>query len=156
MSPEAVSAMPSPELEHIARVWQSMQGKSPIYDFLLNTQHLTLVSASKGIFKAHLVLAPCHVNSRGTIHGAVSATIVDFAGGLSIATHGFEKTGASVDIHLTYLSTAKIGDTVEIEGIANKVGKSMAFTSVKITKLLENGDLGPMVVSASHTKYIRQ
>jgi len=147
--------MASHELEHIIEVWKRMKGNSPIYDFLFSSQDLSLISASRGTFKAHLILAPRHVNSRGTIHGAVSATIVDWAGGLSIATHGLEKTGASVDIHVTYISTAQVGDTVEIEGTATKVGRSMAFTNVTVTKLVD-GEPGPLVASASHTKFIRQ
>jgi len=147
--------MATSELEHIRKVWGAMQGNSPIYDFLLSKQDLTITSASKGSFKAHLTLSACHVNSRKTIHGAVSATLVDWAGGLAIATQGLERTGASVDIHVTYISTAQIGDTIEIEGTANKVGRSMAFTTVKITKLVD-GEPGPIVVTASHTKYIRQ
>lgn len=152
--------MASPELEHITVVWQRMQGNSPIYDFLFGTSQgisnsPQFISASKGTFKAHLLLATNHVNSRGTLHGSVSATIVDWAGGLAIATHGLEKTGASVDIHVTYISTAHAGDTVEIEGTATKVGRSMAFTNVTI-KMLVDGKPGPLVASASHTKYIRQ
>jgi acyl-coenzyme A thioesterase 13 len=147
--------MATEELAHITNVWKSMQGTSPIYDFLLSNQALTFVSASKGYFKAHLILGTRHVNSQKTTHGSVTATLVDWAGGLAIATHGMEKTGTSVDIHVTYVSTAQVGDTIEIEGTANKVGRSMAFTSVKITKLV-NGEPGLIIATASHTKYIRQ
>lgn len=148
--------MASSELEHIETVWKRMQGNSPIYDFLFGpTQDLQLVSASKGTFKAHLKLAPCHVNSRGTIHGSVSATIVDWAGGLAIATHGFDKSGVSVDIHVTYLSTATVGDIVEIEGTATKVGRNLGFTNVTITKM-KDGKPDQLIASASHTKFVRQ
>jgi acyl-coenzyme A thioesterase 13 len=92
---------------------------------------------------------------RGTIHGAVSATIVDWSGGLAISTHGLEKSGASVDIHVTYIGTAQLGDVIEIEATANKVGRSMAFTTIRIYKLVD-GKPGPMVATASHTKYIQQ
>jgi acyl-coenzyme A thioesterase 13 len=64
---------PSPELEHIKSVWQAMLGKSAIYEFLLSPQDITLTSASKGKFTAQLKLSSRHVNSRGTIHGGVSA-----------------------------------------------------------------------------------
>lgn len=147
--------MATAELDHITKVWTGMQGNSPIYDFLLSSQDLTLVSASKGSFKAHLKLGACHVNSKGSIHGAVSATIVDWSGGMAIATHGLEKTGASVDIHVSFISTAQVGDVIEIEGTALKVGRSMAYTEVKITKLVD-GQPGPIVASGSHTKFIRQ
>ncbi|EPE27825.1 Thioesterase/thiol ester dehydrase-isomerase [Glarea lozoyensis ATCC 20868] len=146
--------MTSPsELEHVRAVWQKMQGNSPIYDFLLS--NIDIISATKGSVTARLPLEKNHVNSRGTIHGAVSAAIVDWSGGLAIATHGLEKSGASVDIHVTYIGTAQLGDTIEIEALANKVGRSMAFTTIRISKLVD-GKPGPMVATASHTKYIQQ
>jgi acyl-coenzyme A thioesterase 13 len=74
---------------------------------------------------------------------------------LAISTHGLEKSGASVDIHVTYIGTAQLGDTIEIEATANKVGRSMAFTTIRIYKLAD-GKPGPMVATASHTKYIQQ
>jgi acyl-coenzyme A thioesterase 13 len=158
LDPAAASnlqAMDTPELEHIRKVWAGMRGNSPIYDFLLGDQDLTFISASRGSFKAHLKLSANHVNSRKTIHGGVTATLVDWAGGLAIATHGLEKTGASVDIHVNYISTAHVGDLIEVEGTANKVGRTMAFTSVKVTRFID-GELGPIIATASHTKYIRQ
>jgi acyl-coenzyme A thioesterase 13 len=95
------------------------------------------------------------MNSKGGIHGAVSAALVDWSGGMAIATHGLEKTGASIDIHVTYIGTATVGDTIEIEATANKVGRNMAFTTIRIFKLVD-GKPGPMVATASHTKYIQQ
>lgn len=143
----------SAELEHVRRVWLNLKGSSPIYDFLLSDAEI--VDATKGTVTARLVLGKNHVNSRGTIHGAVSAALVDWSGGLAISSHGLEKTGASVDIHVTYIGTAQVGETIEIESTANKVGKNMAFTTIRIYKLV-NGKPGPMVATASHTKYIQQ
>lgn len=143
----------SPELEHVRGVWDRMKGNSPIYDFLLS--EVALISATKGSVTACLTLSKNHVNSRGTIHGAVSAALVDWSGGLAIATHGMEKTGASIDIHVTYIGTAQVGETIEIEALANKVGRSMAFTTIRMCKLVD-GVPGPMVATASHTKYISQ
>ena len=65
----------SAELDHVRRVWQNMKGNSPIYDFLLSD--IAIISASKGSATARLTLGGNHVNSRGTIHGAVSAALVD-------------------------------------------------------------------------------
>jgi len=141
------------ELEHVKGVWQRMQGNSPIYDFLLSD--VEIISATKGSVTSRLLLSKNHVNSRGTIHGAVSAALVDWSGGLAIATHNLEKTGASLDIHVTYIGTAQIGDTLEIEAIANKVGRSIAFTTIRICQIVD-GQQGGMVATASHTKYISQ
>lgn len=143
----------STELQHVQGVWERMKGNSPIYDFLL--PNVDIISASKGLLTANLLLEKNHVNSRGTIHGAVSAAIVDWSGGLAIATHGLEKTGASIDIHVTYIGGAQIGDTIQIEATANKVGRSVAFTTIRICKLVD-GKPGPIVATASHTKYIQQ
>ncbi|PMD25229.1 Thioesterase/thiol ester dehydrase-isomerase [Hyaloscypha hepaticicola] len=132
--------MSSPELDHVRGVWQRMQGNSPIYDFLLSD--VEIISARKGAVTARLALAKNHVNSRGTIHGAVSAALADWS-------------GASIDIHVTYIGTANVGETIEIEAIANKVGRSIAFTTLRIYKLVE-GQQGPMIATASHTKYISQ
>ena len=100
-------------------------------------------------------MKPCHLNSKGTLHGTVSACLTDWAGGLAIATHGREKTGVSTDIHTTFISTAKEGDVLEIEGRANKVGGTLAFTSVEIRKVGEDG-ASSVVSVGSHTKYVKQ
>jgi acyl-coenzyme A thioesterase 13 len=73
----------SPELEHVQGVWERMRGNSPIYDFLLDS--VVIVSASKGAVTSRLTLGKNHVNSRGTIHGAVSAALVDWSGGLAVS-----------------------------------------------------------------------
>lgn len=87
---------------------------------------------------------------------------------MAIATHGYDKTGPSLDIHVTYLSGARVGDVVEIEGVADKVshlqylenvglmnlevGRNISFTNIVITKIV-NGQPGPIVAKGSHTKY---
>jgi len=95
------------------------------------------------------------MNSKGGIHGSVSATIVDWMGGMAIASYDLrEKTGVSVDIHVTYQSSAKEGDEIEIEGIADKVGGSLAFTKVNIFKV-QDSQRGVAVVTGTHTKFVR-
>ena len=140
-------------LQRAQDLWSRIRDSSPIYDFLL--ANIKLGSASEGSVIAKLVVGPRHVNSSGTLHGAVSATIADWAGGMAIATTGLKKTGASLDIHVTYVSTARIGDELEIDAVANKVGKSIAFTSMKINKVSENGSR-TVVATATHTKYVFQ
>ncbi|ORY61779.1 acyl-coenzyme A thioesteras-like protein 13 [Pseudomassariella vexata] len=127
---------------------------SPIYAFLLSD--VRVISATKGSMKARLQLMQKHMNSGGGIHGSTSATIVDWAGGMAIATWDLrEKTGVSLDIHITYVSSAKEGDEVEIEATVDKVGGSVAFTKVVISKVVD-GVAGPVVASGSHTKYVKQ
>lgn len=71
-----------------------------------------------------------------------------------IASHGLEKTGLSTDIHATYISTAVEGDELIIQGQSSKVGRSLAFLTVNISKVLPNGET-QVVATGTHTKYIK-
>ncbi|KAF2759967.1 Thioesterase/thiol ester dehydrase-isomerase [Pseudovirgaria hyperparasitica] len=157
-----MAAEPSPSLPpsndeilaHANKVFTTrLLPKSPIYNFLLTP--LELISATKGTVVARLPLTDVHVNSKGGIHGSTSATIVDLIGGLAIAAYDLrDSTGVSVDIHITYVSSAKVGDIIEIVGSVDKVGGTLAYTSVTIWKVVD-GQRGPVVVKGSHTKYVR-
>lgn len=144
--------MSSPELQNVLKVWQRLRSGSPIYEFLLGP--VIFESATKGSFKARLQLGPSHLNSKGSLHGSVSATIVDWAGGLAIAAHGLEQTGVSTDIHVIYLSGAKDGMWITIEGSVTRLGGALAFTAVSIYKDKEGQGI-ELVAQGTHTKYIK-
>jgi acyl-coenzyme A thioesterase 13 len=140
-------------LSHVETFWQTRKPYSPIYHFLLNDIKIT--HASKGLVRARLPLTNNHVNAHGGIHGSVSATLIDWVGGIAIAAwDNRTKTGVSTDIHISYQSSAKDGDIVEIEGRAGKVGGTLAFTTATIWKVVD-GELGPIVATGSHTKYVK-
>ncbi len=140
----------SSELQLVRSFWARTKSKSPIYNFLLND--IEILSASSGTMRARLCVLPVHLNSKGTLHGTVSACLTDWAGGMAIATVGLEKTGVSTDIHTTYVSTAKEGDLIEIEARASKVGASLAFTTIEIRHV---GEGGAIICTGTHTKYVR-
>ena len=138
-------------LDSVNACWARIRHGSPVYNFFL--ENIEVVSATKNGMVAKLTVHPNLLNSKGTLHGSVSATIVDWAGGMAIAAAtGLDSTGLSVDIHVTYISTAKLRDKLTIEADANKVGKNLGFTTVKIWKG-EDDDLAP-VATGTHTKYI--
>ena len=141
----------STELQQVHRVWERTRSNSPIYEFLLN--EVDVYDAEKGVVRARMRVGPRQLNSKGTLHGAFSACVTDWAGGMAIASHGLDSTGVSTDIHVNYLSTATDGDWLEIESRANKVGKSLAFTTVTISKKTDSGLT--IVAQGSHTKYVR-
>ncbi|KAF1984322.1 Thioesterase/thiol ester dehydrase-isomerase [Aulographum hederae CBS 113979] len=150
----SVSAPNDPTIQsHIRSIVSRNLPNSPIYNFLLSTVSIT--HASKGIVRARLELTSNHVNSKGGLHGSVSATIVDWVGGMAIVSWDLrEKTGVSVDIHVTYQSSAREGDTIEIEGVAERVGGNLAFTKIKISKVVD-GEVGPIVATGTHTKFVK-
>lgn len=146
-------AQSSPEKLHIEELVKTKLPGSPIYAFLLSDVQIR--DASKGHVVARLKLGQNHMNSGKSLHGSVSATIVDWMGGMAIATHDLRVgTGVSVDIHVTYQSGAAAGDEVEIEGIVERVGGSLAFTKVFIYKVVD-GKRGNIVISGTHTKFVR-
>ena len=147
-------------LTHVRAHWSRLISNSPIYKFLLSS--IDIVSATHGTITAHLTLSQEHLNSKGTLHGSVSACLTDWAGGLAIASTGLDSTGVSTDIHTTYVSTAKLGDVLEVTGQASKVGGSLAFTTVEICKLEKaegdgEGKEGKKVVChGTHTKFVKR
>lgn len=77
-----------------------------------------------------------------------------------MASSGLTTTGGvSIDIHNTFVSTALMGDVLEIECWTSArvhVGRSLAFTTVEIRKIVGGGNNKRVVVSTgSHTKYLR-
>lgn len=145
--------MQTPELERVQKVWDQIRPNSTIYRLLLSD--IKIASASNGTINARLLVEPVHLNSKGTLHGTVSACLTDWAGGLAIASTGLEKTGVSIDIHTAFVGTAKEGDWLDIEARASKVGGTLAFTTVEIRKLVD-GSAGPVVCTGTHTKYVKQ
>jgi len=140
-------------LAHVEKFWEQRLPHSPIYQFLLSDIKLT--HASKGVVRARLLLSKNHINAHGGIHGSVSATLIDWVGGMAIAAwDNRTKTGVSTDIHISYQSSAKDGDWIEVEGNAGKVGGTLAFTTAMIWKVVDDRP-GPIVATGSHTKFVR-
>lgn len=140
-------------LDHTRQISEYQIENNPVYSFLL--RDITIKEASEGFVRGELIIASIHVNTRGSIHGAVIATLVDWSGSLAIISHGMDKTGPSVDIHISYISTAAVGDVIEIVATTDRVGQSLGFTSVVISKLLDSKPVA-VIAKASHTKYIRK
>lgn len=151
---EVAATVLTPE-ERFARVqalFDRLVAAAPIYNFLLSTS--TLASVAEGSVVVRLELSANHVNSRGGIHGAVSAAFVDFSTGLAIASvDGRASTGASVDMHVSYLSVASAGDVVEIRAVAERVGRNLGYTTCRVVKMSPDG--GEQVVAlGQHSKYV--
>ncbi|KAJ4421803.1 hypothetical protein N0V85_000046, partial [Neurospora sp. IMI 360204] len=124
------------------RVWASIRPNSAIYNLLLSDIVLVAaVSHPTGRILAHLTLNPVHLNSKRILHGAVSGTLCDWAGGMAIAAsiagdelkegekEGERKmtTGVSTDMHLSYCSTAREGDTLEVEAWVSRRGSHTKY-----------------------------
>jgi acyl-coenzyme A thioesterase 13 len=135
-------------LETVNAYWQRKKPDSPIYSFLLSD--VVFVQATSGSVLAELEVGTVHVNSKGGLHGAVSATIIDWAGGMAIASTGAVKVGVSTDIHASYVNSAKVGEKLKIEAKVSKLGRNLAYTTVEIRRARDDA----VVCSGLHTKFV--
>ncbi|RAL08466.1 PaaI family thioesterase [Aspergillus homomorphus CBS 101889] len=145
---------PATILAHVQSVSATQRANSPIYAHLL--ADMTITAATEGQIHATIRVAQPHINSKGGLHGTMSACIVDWAAGMVIATYGGSYTGVSTDLHVSYVASAREGDTLEITGRAMKVGGTMAFLSVEICKVVEGSGERVVVATGLHTKYVKQ
>jgi len=148
----AAAADPAAVLAHVEQHWAAMQPHSPVYDFFFAELALvSAVAAPQARVVARLPVRARHVNSKGGLHGAVSAALVDWAGGMALAASGLHATGVSVDIHVSYVAAARERDELEVEAWVVRRGRTLGFTGVEIRKV---GDGGAVVATGSHTKFI--
>ncbi|CAB3376460.1 Hypothetical predicted protein [Cloeon dipterum] len=108
-----------------------------------------IVTAGQGKCVAEMVVGEEHQNKGGTLHGGLTATIVDGISTLALMTHGRGVPGVSVDIHVSYLKAAKEGEKITIDAKTNKAGSSLAFLDVQITN-----SAGELIATGTHTKFI--
>jgi acyl-coenzyme A thioesterase 13 len=94
-----------------------------------------------------------HCNTYGTLHGGLSAVIVDTISTMALITDkeaSYSKLGVSVDMHMSYLKGAKIGDEILIHGSLIKQGRTLAFLDCE----LRNAKTNELLVKGSHTKFV--
>ena len=58
--------------------------------------------------------------------------------------------GMSVNMNISYMSAAKVGETIIIDSETTKFGKTLAFLNVTIREKLS----GRLIAQGSHTKYV--
>lgn len=138
--------------------WERIKLLSPIYRFLL--EDIAIVAAEPGHITALRQVAPVHLNSEGILHGSVSTLLTDWAAELAIKSTG-ASTGLSTDIHTMFVSTARVGDWLEIEGHTSELGASLAVTTVEIRNAVVRTDAngaacgskrGPILCTSTLTK----
>jgi acyl-coenzyme A thioesterase 13 len=79
-----------------------------------------------------LVVEEKHTNPNGVMHGGVLTTLMDETLGAVIATiRGMDvmqrAPHSTVEMNVSFLSSARPGDEIVVEGRALKVGRSVAF-----------------------------
>ncbi|XP_050434926.1 acyl-coenzyme A thioesterase 13-like isoform X3 [Adelges cooleyi] len=116
-----------------------------------------LVSAGNGKFVVEMVVEKEHTNAFSTLHGGFTASAVDLFSSLAVLTHpkiteniDLDNTGLSVDIHVKYLASAKIGDEIIINADTVKLGRNLAFLEVTMTRKADN----VIIAKGGQTKFV--
>ncbi|KAI2617891.1 Thioesterase/thiol ester dehydrase-isomerase [Hypoxylon sp. NC1633] len=138
-----------PPLRFVRSVLKSFMAESGLEPRLLGPQ-LRVANASIGKVDFELDITKDHTNRLKIIHGGTIASMVDLGGSLAVASMGLYATGVSTDLNVTYLSGGgKVGDKITATAICDKMGKTLAYTSVTF-----RNSKGEIAARGSHTKYV--
>ncbi|XP_053719811.1 acyl-coenzyme A thioesterase 13 [Synchiropus splendidus] len=118
------------------------------FDRVLNK--VNFLAADPGKVVCEMRVEEEHTNRGGTMHGGLTATLVDVISTLAIMNSERGAPGVSVDLNVTYMSAAKLGDDVLITAHVLKEGRTLAFANVDLT----NKATGKMIAAGRHTKHL--
>ncbi|XP_044150576.1 acyl-coenzyme A thioesterase 13 [Bufo gargarizans] len=111
---------------------------------------LQLVSVSPGKIVCELKVDEEHTNRLGTMHGGFTATLVDTVSTVALLNTERGAAGVSVDMNITYMNAAKIGESVLITAQILKQGRTLAFATVDLV----NKETGKLIAQGRHTKHL--
>ncbi|XP_051948913.1 acyl-coenzyme A thioesterase 13 [Xyrauchen texanus] len=125
-----------------------MMVDSPGFDRVL--QKVEIVSATPGRVVCEMKVEEEHTNRGGTLHGGLTATLVDVISTTAIMYTERGAPGVSVDMNITYMNAAKIGEDILITAQVLKQGRTLAFATVDLT----NKANGKLIAQGRHTKHL--
>ncbi|CAB3411175.1 unnamed protein product [Caenorhabditis bovis] len=106
------------------------------------------VIAEEGRLKVEFEVQKEMTNPLGTLHGGCTATLIDvYTTGALLLTERAQP-GVTVDLHVSYLAAAKIGETVVLDSTVTKQGNRLAFTKAELYRKHDN----VLIATGLHTK----
>jgi acyl-coenzyme A thioesterase 13 len=90
------------------------------------------------------------VNAYGGLHGGCIATIVDHCGTLALLSVKPMKPGVSLEIAVSYLASAKLGEDLRIVSTSLKNGRTIALADVTIRRASDDA----IIAIGKHTKHV--
>ncbi|CAL8363975.1 unnamed protein product [Arctogadus glacialis] len=139
--------MASLTLNSLKQIMKSI-ADTPGFDRVISK--VNVLSASPGKVVCEMKVEEEHTNRGGTLHGGLTATLVDIISTTAIMYSERGSPGVSVDMNITYMNAAKIGDDVLITAQVLKQGKTLAFASVDLI----NKSTGKVIAQGRHTKHL--
>nr|XP_019572392.1 PREDICTED: acyl-coenzyme A thioesterase 13 [Rhinolophus sinicus] len=139
-----------PKMSLTQQLREVMKAIGSAHGFDRVLEKVTLVSAAPGKVICELKVEEEHTNKMGTLHGGLTATLVDSISTMALLCTERGAPGVSVDMNITYMSPAKLGEDIVITAHILKQGKTLAFASVDLT----NKATGKLVAQGRHTKHL--
>ncbi|TEA21878.1 hypothetical protein DBR06_SOUSAS20010064, partial [Sousa chinensis] len=129
---------------------EAIKFSGKVLGFDRSLEKVTLVSAVPGKVICEVKVEEQHTNKMGTLHGGMTATLVDVVSTYALMCTERGAPGVSVDMNITYMSPAKMGEDIVITAHVLKQGKTLAFVSVD----LMNKATGKLIAQGRHTKHL--
>ncbi|XP_065157217.1 acyl-coenzyme A thioesterase 13-like [Atheta coriaria] len=112
-------------------------------------KNVKFLKGDKGNCVATVKIQEDNLNPMGGLHGGFSATLVDSISSFGLMTHEpWATPSVSVNINLTYLKGAKVGEEITIISNVLRAGKTMAYLDVELRNAADQ-----LLVKAEHTKF---
>ncbi|KAM3839678.1 acyl-coenzyme A thioesterase 13 isoform 2-T2 [Vipera latastei] len=111
---------------------------------------MKVVSANPGKVVFEMKIEEQHTNKGGTLHGGLTATLVDIVSTAALIYTERGAPGVSVDMNITYMSSGKIGEEILITAEVLKQGKTLGFANVNLT----DKATGRLIAQGRHTKHL--
>ncbi|XP_040378887.1 acyl-coenzyme A thioesterase 13-like [Oryza brachyantha] len=145
MDPEAVRRT----LEPTALSKEIAGSATRIYDTFVLTG-IRIDAAEHGRLLCSFVVTPRIASPAGYLLSGVTATLGDQLGSAVFFCSGLRASGVSIELSLSYVDVASVGEEIEVEGKLLRAGKSVGVVSVDFRKK----KTGKLIAQARHTKYL--
>ncbi|XP_074025765.1 acyl-coenzyme A thioesterase 13 [Leptinotarsa decemlineata] len=116
-------------------------------------KQLKILNLSDGKCSAELKVEEEHLSPWDTLHGGMSALLLDNVSTWALQTHKNAddvKAAVSVEINMTFIKAAKEGEEIQIDANTLRAGKSLAFLEM----FIKNKSTGELLVKGGQTKYL--
>ncbi|XP_017071080.1 acyl-coenzyme A thioesterase 13 [Drosophila eugracilis] len=111
---------------------------------------IKITGGGDGRALGEFTVAAEHLNRQGTLHGGLTATIVDNCTSYALISKG-SHPGVTANLNVTYLAPANLGDVLEIDCNTVRAGKKMAYLDCILRRKTD----GKIIAMGGQVKYIQ-
>lgn len=122
------------------------------FDSLLSGVTVDAVDRNGAVLRGH-VTAAGPLLSGGSLHEGAVMLLIDNLTTMGILTSGCFP-GVSAELGVSILAKAREGEHLSFEVRVLKTGRSLAFTSLELRRIPDDGGRGELVASGTHTKFV--